>query len=174
MINQKITISVIGGHKSEKDVEQIAHDIGFLVAKVEAILICGGLDGVMRAASKGAKEGGGMTIGLLPGNKKSDANSYIDIALPTTVGYARNAMVAASADIIIALPGSHGTLSEICYGLVYKRPIIDLGGWKREGMISVKDLKDVEKKIRELIKDIKKQRSNERKLDLQKSDSQYA
>ena len=119
-----------------------------------AILVCGGLNGVMMAASRGAKEAGGLTIGLLPGKDKNDANPYIDIALPTSIGYARNAMVACSADIIIALPGSNGTLSEICYGIVYNRPVIDLGGWKHPGMIKVKNLKDAEVKIRQLITQI--------------------
>lgn len=107
------------------------------MAKVEEILLCGGLSGVMEEASKGAKKAGGMTIGLLPGREKRDANPYIDIALPTSIGYARNAMVACSADIIIALPGSHGTNSEICYGLVFGRPVIDLGNWNIKGMISL-------------------------------------
>jgi len=158
MKNQKITISVIGGHDISSEVEQLAHNIGKIVAKVGAILCCGGLDGCMKAASRGAKEAGGTTIGLLPGNNKADANEYIDIALPTTIGYARNAMVAASADIIIALPGSHGTACEISYGMVYKRPIIDLGGWKQEGMIQVKDLNEAEDKIREIIEELENAR----------------
>ena len=156
MRNQKITISVIGGHDINAKVEQLAHKIGNIVAKVGAILVCGGLNGVMLAASKGCKDGGGTTIGLLPGKDKKDANPYIDIALPTSIGYARNAMVACSADIIIALPGSHGTSCEISYGLVYKRPIIDLGGWNRKGMIKVRNLDQAEKKIKQLIKKLEK------------------
>jgi len=154
MRKQKITISVIGGHDIDGKVELLAHKIGNIVAKVDCILVCGGLSGVMEHVSKGAKEAGGMTIGLLPGKSKADANPYIDIALPTTIGFARNAMVAASADIIIALPGSHGTSSEISYGFVYNRPIIDLGGWNREGMIKVENVEEAEKKIKELIKEI--------------------
>lgn len=157
-MGQKITISVIGGHELNTKVEQLAHRIGILVAKVGGILVCGGLSGVMEAAAKGAKSAGGTTIGLLPGRDKRDANPYIDIALPTSIGFARNAMVACSADIIIALPGSHGTNSEICYGLVYGRPVIDLGNWKIKGMVKVKNLKDAEKKIRTLVKEIEGQR----------------
>ena len=151
MQKQKVTISVIGGSEIDAKVERLAQEIGEIVAKVGAILVCGGLKGAMEATCKGAKKAGGTTIGLLPGKDKADANPYVDIALPTTIGYARNAMVAASADIIIALPGSHGTRSEISYGLVYKRPILDLGNWGVEGMIKVKDLKDVEGKLKELI-----------------------
>src|SRR3989338_5982320 len=155
---QKVIISVIGGHEVNDKVEQLAHKTGKLIAKVGAILVCGGLSGVMEEAAKGAQKAGGTTIGLLPGRDKREANPYIDIALPTSIGYARNAMVACSADIIIALHGSHGTNSEICYGLVYGRPVIDLGNWNIKGMIKVKNFKDAEKKIKELIKEIEGQR----------------
>ncbi|MCK4882443.1 MAG: TIGR00725 family protein [Candidatus Omnitrophica bacterium] len=154
MRDQKITISVIGGHDIDAEVESLAHEVGGIVAKVGAVLVCGGLGGAMKAASRGAKEAGGLTIGILPGKDKADANPYIDIALPSSIGYARNAMVACSADIIIALPGSEGTSSEISYGIVYKRSIIDLGGWDREGAIKVKDTAEAEAKIRELISEL--------------------
>jgi uncharacterized protein (TIGR00725 family) len=152
---QKITISVIGGHDVDEKVEKLAYDMGKIIAKAGAILVCGGLEGVMQAAAKGCKDAGGTTIGLLPGKEKTDANPYIDIALPTTIGFARNAMVACSADIIVALPGSYGTNSEICYGLVYGRPVIDLGDWEIEGMIPVKDSREAEQLIRALIKKIR-------------------
>jgi len=156
MRRQKITISVIGRSLDNPEVEPISHQVGSLVAKVGAVLVCGGLGGVMEAASRGAKEAGGLTIGLLPGNKKEDANPYIDIALPTSIGFARNAMIACSADIIIALPGSHGTSCEISYGIVYKKPIIDMGNWNKEEMIKVDNIEDAEKKVRELIDEINK------------------
>jgi uncharacterized protein (TIGR00725 family) len=154
---QKITISVIGGHDTNGYVEQLAHDVGLIIAECGAITVCGWLDGVMKEAARGAKKSGGLTIGLLPGNNKKDANPYIDIALPTSIGYARNAIVACSADIIVALPGSHGTSSEISYGFVFKRPIIDMGNWKRPGMIKVKDLKGLKKKIKELMTKIQQE-----------------
>ena len=152
---QMITISVIGGSTIDSKVEQLAHDVGRIVAKVGAILVCGGLGGAMQAAARGAKEAGGMTIGILPGRDKADANPYIDIALPTTIGFARNVIVAASANIIIALPGNDGTSSEISFGVVYKRPIIDLGNWNREGTIKVNSVIEAEEKIKELIEKIK-------------------
>lgn len=155
MRTQKITISVIGGHEISSEVDQLAHNIGKIVASVGAILVCGGLSGVMKSAAKGCKESGGLTIGLLPGKEKSDANEFIDIALPTSIGFARNAMVACSADIIIALPGSHGTACEISYGIVYNRPIIDLGNWNQKELVKVESLEDAEQKIREIIKVIK-------------------
>ena len=153
----KVIIAVIGGHDINPKVEQLAHDIGKIVAKVGAILVCGGLEGVMEEAAKGCQQAGGTTIGLLPGISKADANQYIEIALPTSIGYARNAMVACCADIIVALAGSHGTSCEISYGLVYKKPVIDLGGWNRKGMIKAKNLKEAEVKIKELIQEIREE-----------------
>ena len=153
---QKITISVIGARKAPHRVEQIAHDVGEIVANSGAVLVCGGLSGVMEAAAKGAKEAGGLTIGLLPGKDKKDANPYIDIALPTSIGFARNACVACSADIIIALPGSYGTTSEICYGLVYDRPVIDLGNWNIKGMIKIKGVAELEDVLKKHIRKIQK------------------
>lgn len=158
-MSRKITVSVIGGHDIDKKVSQIAHEVGNIIANQGAVLVCGGLEGVMREAAKGAKKGGGLTIGLLPGTDKKEANPYIDIPLPTTIGYARNAMVACSADVIVALPGSHGTSCEISYGFIYKRPIFDLGNWKRPGMIKVRNLKDFENKLKKLIAEIKNERS---------------
>ncbi len=159
MGNQRVTISVIGSHDCDKKVGEISRNIGKIIAKVGAVLICGGLKGVMEAAARGCHESGGITIGLLPGKDKTDANPYIEIAIPTTIGFARNAMVACSGDVIIALPGSHGTSSEISYAMVYGRPVIDMGGWKREGMVPVKDLTELEKVLRKMIATIKRERN---------------
>ncbi len=154
MPTRKITISVIGGHSCNAKTAKLAYRVGQMIARAGAVMVCGGLDGVMQAAAQGASEAGGLTIGLLPGRDKQDANPYIAIALPTTIGFARNAMVACSADIIVALPGSHGTNCEICYGMVYDRPIIDLGNWNIKGMIKVKNLKEAELVIQECIRKI--------------------
>lgn len=152
MRKQKITISVIGGSSVGSKVEHLAEETGRMIAGLGCILVCGGLGGTMEAAAKGAKKAGGLTIGILPGKEKEDANPYIDIALATSIGYARNTIVACSADIVIALPGSYGTNSEICYGLVYDRPVIDLGNWGIAGMIPVKDISEAEVKIKKIIK----------------------
>ena len=151
MKNQRATISIIGGHNATEETARLAYAVGAMVARLGCVLVCGGLEGVMTAAAQGAREAGGLTIGILPGAGKEQANPYIEIALPTTLGFSRNVIVAASADIIIALPGSHGTLSEICYGLVYQRPVIDLGGWGREGMIPAKDLQEAEQAARQIL-----------------------
>lgn len=153
--NQKITVSVIGGHECNAEVGRFAHEVGRIIARVGAVLVCGGLGGVMEHASCGAKSSGGVTIGLLPGKNKSDANSYIDIALPTSIGFSRNACVACSADVVVALPGSYGTESEICYAFVYGRPVIDMGGWKMKGMIKVKGIGDFERVLRKTIQKVR-------------------
>ncbi len=147
MNKQRITVSVIGGHDASSEVEQLAQNVGKIIAKMGCVLVSGGLEGTMKAASKGAKEENGLTIGLLPGTDKQDANEYIDIALPTSIGFARNVMVACSADIVVALPGSHGTRSEISYALVYKRPVIDLGNWNIDGMITIAGVEELESTI---------------------------
>jgi len=152
MRKQKITISVIGGSSISSKVEDLAESVGKMIAELGCVLVCGGLGGAMEAAAKGAQSAGGMTIGILPGKDKRDANPYIDISLPTSIGYARNTIVACSADIIIALPGSFGTNSEICYGLVYGRPVIDMGHWNIEGMIDAKNIDEAQEKIKKIIK----------------------
>ena len=152
MRKQKITISVIGGSSISSKVEDLAQAVGKMIAELGCVLVCGGLGGAMEAAAMGAKKAGGVTIGILPGKDKRDANAYIDISLPTSIGYARNTVVACSADIIVALPGSFGTNSEICFGLVYGRPVIDLGDWNIEGMIDAKNIAEAEEKIKKIIK----------------------
>ena len=151
MRTQKYTISVIGARSCGPKGVRLARSVGKMVAELGCVLVCGGLKGAMEASCRGAKEAGGLTIGIIPGQDKADANPYVDIALPTTIGYARNVIVAASADLVIALPGSFGTESEICYALVYGRPVIDLGGWKMKGMIRVKGLEDARRVIKKIL-----------------------
>lgn len=150
-MREKPIIAVCGGHKCTKEVEQIAYEIGRNIAKVGAMLICGGLGGVMKAVCKGCKEAGGVTIGILPGEDKNSANPYVDIAIPTGLGYTRNTLVVGSADAVIALPGEYGTLSEIAFALIEKKPVIGLGSWDIPGMIQAKTPEEVTKRLKELI-----------------------
>jgi hypothetical protein len=153
---QKITISVIGSHDSTPNTAKLAFSIGKMVAELGCVLVCGGLEGLMQEACRGAKSAGGLTVGILPGEEKQDANPFVDIALPTTLGYSRNVIVAASADIVIALPGSYGTESEICFAMVYGRPVINLGGWKIPGMIKAKGISDAERILKKLVEKIRR------------------
>jgi len=132
-ISQDFTkISVIGGSqvKTGSEIYDMAYQVGKNIAKKSAILVCGGLSGVMEAACKGAKEEGGLTIGILPATEASTANRWVDIKIPTGLGYARNALVVLSADAVIAIDGADGTLSEIGYALTFKKPLIGLNTWE--------------------------------------------
>lgn len=122
-------ISVIGGSDCSEDEERLAEEVGQELARRGATLICGGLDGVMEAACRGASSQGGTTIGILPGNSRHDANPYVRIPIITGMGYARNAIVAKSGEAVIAISGSYGTLSEIAYALQNDIPVIGLGTW---------------------------------------------
>jgi len=136
--NRKLLVAVVGGHKCTYEVEQIAIKLGKLLAKVGVILVNGGLSGVMEATSKGMREAGGVTVGILPGEDKKAANPYVDIPIATGLGYTRNTIVAGCADIIIALPGEYGTLSEIAFALNMKKPVVGIGSWDIKGMKQAK------------------------------------
>jgi len=136
---KKIYIGVIGANDCGKKVAKLAHEVGQEIAKVGAILVCGGLGGVMEAACQGAKEQGGTTIGIIPGVKKEEANPYVDFPIVTGLGYARNILVVRNSQAVIALPGKYGTLSEIAFCLNFKIPLISLSNWKIEGMLKAKN-----------------------------------
>ena len=93
------------------------------------MLVCGGRGGVMEAACRGAKSGGGTTVGILPGDRRSDANPHVDVALATGLGEARNALVVRAADALIAVGGEYGTLSEIALALKAGKPVVGLDTW---------------------------------------------
>ncbi len=141
-LKKKIRIGVIGGSKPDTKSRQVAFEVGQLIAEKGSILICGGLSGVMEAASRGAKQAGGLTIGILPGNSPQDANPYIDIAVATGLGYSRNSLVALNSDVIIAIDGQYGTLTEIAYGCIYGKKIIGLGTWDIEGVIKAESAEE--------------------------------
>lgn len=124
-------IGVIGGSTCEEEICKIAYRVGKLIAKNKCVLASGGLGGVMLHASKGAKDAGGLTIGILPYGKE-EANPYIDIAIPTYYGLARNHLLVRSADVLIAIDGFVGTLSEISFALNEGKTVIALNSWKLE------------------------------------------
>jgi len=122
-------ISVIGGSNCSEEEVRLAEEVGRELAKRGATLICGGLEGVMEAACRGAASQGGVTIGILPGDSRKQANPYVQIPIVTGMGYARNAIVAKSGQAVIAVGGSYGTLSEIAHALQNDIPVIGLGTW---------------------------------------------
>jgi len=122
-------IAVIGGSQSSSEEAQLAEAVGRELAKQGAILICGGLGGIMEAASKGARSEGGVTVGILPGNSRKEANPHVQIPIVTGMGYARNIAVVKSAQAVIAIGGNYGTLSEISHALQSGIPVIGLKTW---------------------------------------------
>ncbi|MFA5099576.1 MAG: TIGR00725 family protein [Candidatus Omnitrophota bacterium] len=145
-------VSVIGGRQCNNEVEQLAHNFGKKVSKVVSYLCCGGLGGVMLAVCKGFKQGNGTTIGILPSYSKNDANKYIDLAIPTGMGLARNLLVVKTGDVVVALPGAAGTLSEIAYCLQFGIPVISLNSWDIDGVIKVKTVDEAVLKVKELLR----------------------
>ena len=122
-------IAVIGGRQPTRTDAVVAERVGREIARRGAILICGGLTGVMEAACRGARSRGGLTIGVLPGPDASAANPHVLIPIVTNMGYARNVVVVRSADAIIAIGGGYGTLTEIGYALDAKIPVIGINTW---------------------------------------------
>lgn len=127
--DKKRIIAVIGGGQPTSRETKLAEKVGRELARHGAILVCGGLGGVMEAACKGASAEGGITIGILPGENRQSANPYVQIPIATGLGYARNAAVAKSAQAVIAIGGSYGTLTEIGYALQTGIPVIGLNTW---------------------------------------------
>jgi uncharacterized protein (TIGR00725 family) len=129
MKETKIFIAVIGGSEVSPQVAELAEEVGREIARRGAVLVCGGLGGVMEAACRGASNEDGLTIGILPGENRRTANPYVKIPIVTGTGYARNVAVVKSAQAIIAIDGSYGTLSEIGHALQSGIPIIGLNTW---------------------------------------------
>jgi hypothetical protein len=125
----KTQIGVIGSKNIYSGkVWDLALKVGREIARTGAVLVCGGLTGIMEASAKGAKEAGGTTIGIIPGNMKSEANSFIEIVIATGIGYARNTIIATTSDAVVVIAGGSGTLSEAAFALNMGKPVIVLKG----------------------------------------------
>jgi uncharacterized protein (TIGR00725 family) len=145
-------IAVIGGRKTEKALLKEAEEVGRLIARNGAVLVCGGLGGVMEAASRGAKSEGGLTVGILPHNDAQKANQYIDIPVATGLGIGRNVVIARTAHALIAVGGEYGTLSEIAFALQMDKPVVGIRTWDIKGVIPAANAGEAVQKIRELLK----------------------
>jgi uncharacterized protein (TIGR00725 family) len=119
-------IGVIGAGQCDSSIYHLAMQVGEEIAKRNGILVCGGLGGVMEAAAKGASDAGGLTVGILPGPSRNTANPYIKVPVATDMGQARNAIIAHTADGLLAVSGGAGTLSEIGHGLKIGKPVVGL------------------------------------------------
>jgi len=145
MNSRKFLVSVIGGHKCDESVAAMAEKVGGIIAREGAALVTGGLGGIMEAACRGARKEGGLTVGIIPGENTEDANDFVDIVIPTGMGYSRNALVAGSADMIVALPGEYGTLSEIAFALNAGKPVYGFGTWDISGVEKLESPEEFEK-----------------------------
>ena len=130
-----IQIGVVGSGDCSLEVAKVAEEVGERIARAGAVLVCGGRGGVMEAAARGAKKGGGQTIGILPGFTRKEANRYIDFFVITGLSEARNVVVVRSSDVLIAVEGGFGTLSEIAMALQIDIPVVGIGTWelRKEG-----------------------------------------
>jgi len=126
---KKLTIAVIGGGRCSAQEAVLAETVGRELAKREAVLVCGGLGGIMEAACRGAAIEAGLTIGILPSDLPADSNPYVRIPVATGMGYARNIAVVNSAQAVIAIDGDYGTLTEIGFALKSGIPVVGLHTW---------------------------------------------
>jgi len=125
-------VAVVGPGEATPTELAAAEEAGRLIAAGGAILVCGGLGGVMEAACRGARGAGGTTVGILPGSDPRDANPWVEIAIPTGLGEARNALVVRAAHALVAIGGGYGTLSEIALALKAGKPVFGLATWRLE------------------------------------------
>lgn len=140
-MSSKKIVGVIGTSGANEKEYKIAEEIGFGIAKNGWILVNGGLSGVMEASAKGAAGAGGVVIGILPTPKTKDANSYVTIPIATNMGHARNVIIAHTADILIAIGGGEGTLSEIAIARKLGKTVLGIGSWDIAGVETVSDAK---------------------------------
>ena len=122
-------MSVVGSGTVSGDLYEKAREVGRLIAERGGTIVCGGRSGMMEAAARGAKEAGGIAIGILPDEDRRQANEFLSYAIATGTGHARNLAVVCSGDVVIAVGGEYGTLSEIGLALKVGRPVVTLGSW---------------------------------------------
>jgi uncharacterized protein (TIGR00725 family) len=125
-----IAVAVVGSGTCSPDEERVAEELGRRLAEAGALVVTGGLTGVMAAACRGAQSAGGTTVGLLPGVCRADANPWVSVAVPTGLGEGRNVLVARTADVMVAVGGEYGTLSEIAFALKLGRPVVGVATWE--------------------------------------------
>ena len=124
-----VYVAVVGPGVATPDEEAWAEELGRRLAEAGAVVVCGGSTGVMEAVARGTAGGGGTCIGILPGSDRREGNSHLSFALPTGMGEMRNALIARVADVVVAVGGEFGTLSEIAFALKIGRPVVGLRSW---------------------------------------------
>jgi uncharacterized protein (TIGR00725 family) len=132
-------VAVVGPSEATADERASACAVGRLLATRDAIVVCGGLGGVMEAVAEGAAGAGGVVVGILPGGARGDANPHVTVALPTGLGEMRNALVVRAADVVVAVGGAYGALSEIAFALRTGVPVVGIGTWALDDVVAVDD-----------------------------------
>ena len=135
--NRRLYVAVVGSGTATGELYERAREVGRLVAERGAVVVCGGLSGVMEATARGATETGGTALGILPDEDRGRANAYLSYSVVTGAGHARNLAVVCSGDVVIAVGGEYGTLSEIGLALKVGRPVVALGSWDLDGHVVV-------------------------------------
>jgi uncharacterized protein (TIGR00725 family) len=128
-VADRLHVAVAGSGDTIFEIAAMAEEVGAELARRGAVVVCGGLGGVMEAACRGARSAGGTTIGILPGTDRGAANPYVDVAIPTGMGELRNGLIVHCADALVAVGDGFGTLSEIALALKAGKPVIGLGTW---------------------------------------------
>jgi uncharacterized protein (TIGR00725 family) len=140
-------VAVIGAGEPDGTLERLAEAVGVALAAAGKTVVCGGLEGVMAAACRGAKAAGGRTVGILPGRDPAEANPWVDVAIPTGFGEARNALVVRAGRAVIAIGGGYGTLSEIALALKAGVPVVGLDTWDIPGVEAAVDAEDAVRRV---------------------------
>lgn len=148
--SRKKRVGIIGSGSPDEASLRIAEKTGKHIAENGYILVNGGMRGVMEASAKGARSAGGLVIGILPGTCSGEGNSYTDIPIFTGLGHMRNAMVVMNCDVLVAIDGSYGTLSEIAFAKIYNRCVFGLNTWNVEGVIPLSSPEEVLMRINRL------------------------
>lgn len=123
-------VAVCGGGAFDTRAAAVAEAVGAELARRGAVVVCGGLGGVMEAACRGARSEGGLSVAFLPGTDRGEANDYVDVVLPTGIGEMRNMLIVRAADVVIAIAGEFGTLSEVAFALRVGTPVVGLDTWE--------------------------------------------
>lgn len=133
-------VAVVGPDEAAEQGDlDAAAAVGAQLARRGAVVVCGGLGGVMAAACRGAHEAGGTTLGILPGGDRTAANPWVTVAVATGLGELRNGLVVRAADAVIAVAGGYGTLSEVALALKAGKPVVGLGTWQIRGVLVAPD-----------------------------------
>ena len=147
----KPVVGVIGASRCNPQEYDRAYRLGRGIAQLGAALVCGGLGGVMEAASKGAQEGGGLVIGIIPQSHPGEANPYVTVAVATGMGHARNSIIVNTAQALVAVGGEYGTLSEIALALKGGKTVLGLDTWDIPGVVRVSSVEEALKTLEGLL-----------------------